>query len=64
VENKTAVLPRTNAKRFPFSSSMVFQTTSIVNAPNKAGKNFIQKTVPPRKNISVDIQDVTGGTDE
>ena len=42
-ENKTQVAPNINANRFPFNSSMAFQTKKIVNAPYKAGKNLIQK---------------------
>ena len=41
-ENNTQVAPNTNANIFPSKASTAFQTTTIVNAPNNAGKNRIQ----------------------
>ena len=57
------VAPRANANKFPFNASMAFQTTTMVNAPNKAGKNRIQNRELPKKRITLEIQEVTGGTD-
>ena len=63
-ENNTPVDPKINANNFPFSSSIVFQTTTIVRAPKSAGKNFTQKTELPSLIIMKEIKAVTGGTDE
>jgi hypothetical protein len=62
-ENNTQVAPNTNANIFPFNVSIVFQTTTIVNAPNNAGKNRIQNKELPKKRMIQEIQEVTGGTD-
>lgn len=62
-ENNTQVAPNTNANKFPFNASIAFQTTTMVNAPNSAGKNRIQNKVLPKKKIIQEIQEVTGGTD-
>lgn len=43
---------------------MDFHTTTIVKAPNKAGKNLTQKTEFPRSKIIDEIQEVNGGTDK
>ena len=48
-ENKTQVAPKIKANNVPFNSSIAFQTIKIVNAPNNAGKNLIQKTVFPSR---------------
>jgi len=58
------VAPKINANRFPFNSSMAFQTTTIVNAPNRAGKNLIQNTEFPSKRIIQETHEVKGGTDK
>lgn len=55
--------PKISENVFPPSASMAFHTTTIVNAPNSAGKNLIQKTPLPNCKISQDIQEVNGGTD-
>ena len=44
----TQVQPKIKANKFPFSSSIVFQTITIVKTPNNAGKNFIKKTELPK----------------
>ena len=62
-ENRIPVAPKINANKFPFNSSIAFHTTIIVNAPNKAGKNLIQNTEPPKSSMILEIQEVTGGTD-
>ena len=64
VENKIQVAPRINAYKLPLKLSIVFQTIKSVKAPKRAGKNFTQKTVLPRRNIIYEIQEVTGGTDK
>lgn len=63
-ENKTQVAPNFKANRLSFSSSIVFQTTTIVNAPSKAGKNFTQNTSFPSSFITSEIQELNGGTDK
>ena len=50
-ETKIANEPKTKAYRFPFNSSIVFQTTTIVKAPKKAGKNLTQKNPLPNNLI-------------
>jgi hypothetical protein len=47
-EKVTLTEPKIKAYKFPSSSSIVFQTTTIVKAPNNDGKNFTQKTELPR----------------
>ena len=63
-ENNTQVAPNTSANILPFSASIAFQTTTMVNAPNNPGKNRIQNNDFPNHNMIVEIQDVTGGTDK
>jgi hypothetical protein len=48
-ENKIQVAPSANANKFPFNTSIAFQTTRIVKAPNNAGKNLTQKTELPKR---------------
>lgn len=55
--------PIDNANKFPFSTSIVFQTITIVKVPKRAGKNFIQKTLFPNCKIIQETQEVTGGTE-
>ena len=62
-ENNTQVAPNVKANIFPFKASMAFQITTIVNAPNNAGKNRIQNKELPNKRMIYEIQEVTGGTD-
>ena len=50
-ENKTQVAPKTNENKFPFNSSMAFQTTKSVKQPYNAGKNLTQKTELPNNII-------------
>ena len=60
MENKVQVAPKINANKFPFNSSIVFQTTSTVSAPNNAGKNFTQNMELPKDWITHAIQEVKG----
>ncbi len=46
-ENNTHVEPKIKANRFPFNSSIAFQTIYMVNAPYAAGKNLIQNIELP-----------------
>ena len=62
-EHMMAIAPIDNANKFPFSTSIVFQTTTIVKVPKRAGKNFIQKTPFPNCKIIQETQEVTGGTE-
>jgi len=62
-ENTTEIEPNRSANQPPFNSSMVFQTTNKVNAPNSAGKNLIQNTPFPSCRMIHEIHDVKGGTD-
>ena len=54
----------TNANSDPFNSSIAFHTITIVSEPNNAGKNLTQKTVLPKKAITLEIHEVSGGTDK
>ena len=67
IRNKTekskAVAAKTQANKLPFRHSIVFQTTTIVNAPKSAGKNLIQKSELPNCKMSQEFHDVTGGTE-
>ena len=63
MENNKAVDANIQANKLPFSVSIVFQTTKMVNAPNNAGKNLIQKTEFPNCKINQEIQEVKGGTE-
>ena len=62
-ENNTHVAPRVNANKSPLSSSIAFQTSSMVNAPNSAGINFTQNTALPRKIMIEENHEVAGGTE-
>ena len=57
------IAPIDNANKFPLNTSIVFQTTTIVKVPKRAGKNFIQKTPFPNCKIIQETQEVTGGTE-
>ncbi|GAB4110039.1 MAG: hypothetical protein OHK0057_21810 [Thermoflexibacter sp.] len=63
-ENNMQAAPKLKANKSPPSSSIAFQTISIVNAPYKAGKNFTQKTELPNNLIMYEVQEVNGGTDK
>jgi len=63
VENKIHVAPIIFEYKLPLNSSMVNQTTTIVKAPNKVGKNLTQNTLFPRILIINEIQEVKGRTD-
>lgn len=56
--------PNIKANKFPPSSLMACQITTIVKAPNSAGKNLIQKTELPKMNMRIEIQEVKGGTEK
>lgn len=62
-EKSKQVAPKTKANKFPFNSSIAFQTTTIVSAPNRAGKNRIQNRELPKNNMILETQEVTGGTE-
>lgn len=63
-ENNTQEAPRIKANKLPFSSSIAFQTTTKVKAPNNAGKNRTQKTEFPRRLIRYAIHEFKGGIDK
>jgi hypothetical protein len=47
----------------PPIDSTINQTKTMVSAPKRAGKNFIQNTSPPNRKISFEMMDVNGGTE-
>lgn len=63
-ENKMEEAPRIKANKLPFSSSIDFQTTTKVNAPNSAGKNRTQNTLLPKALIIYANHEFKGGIDK
>ena len=62
-ENKIQTTPRIFAYNPPLKTSIIFHTSTMVKAPNNAGKNFIQNIEFPNNLIRPETQEVNGGTE-